>query len=184
MRKAVIVCLFLAFVTAGDLKTEVSSDESYLIRRAYLDVLGVLPTMEEISWYCEYNRDSYRIAVDWLVSKTHEDVRIRLWLLSKQYREKAKEPLGIKQLEKNICYLSGVEYKDDFEYLNKIKQLFILLAKQTGNSDLEVIDIMCSQLMSRVTGVEEANRLLGVLKQSDWSAVLAAILELDDVKHK
>jgi hypothetical protein len=180
----VIVCLFLAFVTAGDLKTEVSYDESYLIRRAYLDILGVVPTMEEISWYCEYNTDSYRVAVDWLVAKAHEDAKTRIWLLSKEYREKVREPLDSKQLEKNICYLSGVEYKDDPEYLRGVKHLFVNLAKKIDDSDLAAIDVICSQLMSRVTRVAEANMLLRVLREEGWDATLEKILKLEDVCNK
>lgn len=184
MRKAVIVCLVLAFVTAGDLKPEVSLDESYIIRRAYLDVLGVMPTTEEIVWYCEYNNDPYTTAVDWLVKQADEDVKIRIWLLSKPYKEAAKQPIDPKWLDRNLCYLSGVVYVDDPVYIHNVKLRFIELAKKASDSDLGAIDYMAYQLMSRVTHVDEANRLLGVLKQEGWRGVLEAILGLEDVCYK
>lgn len=184
MRNAVIVCLILAFVTAGDLKTEVAFDESYLIRRAYLDVLGVMPTSEEIAWYCEYNTDSYRIAVDWLVKQADEDVKIRIWLLSKEYKKAASQPIDSKWLDRNLCYLSGVVYIEDPVYLRNVKRIFIELAQKSSDSDLGAIDYMAGQLMSRVTHVDEANMLLGVLKREGWLGVLDKIFSLDDVKHK
>ena len=165
-------------VLAGDNK------ESQLIRRAYLDILGVLPTAEELAWYCEYNTDGYRVAVDWLVKRSSADNKTRRFLLSFEYRNKPLEDIKIEDLEKNIFYLSGLEYREGEFELRQAKQKFIELAKKEADADLDIIDFMCNQLMSRVTNVGEANMLLGVLKKNGWDDTLEAILDLYDVKHK
>jgi hypothetical protein len=165
-------------VLAGDNK------ESQLIRRAYLDILGVLPTAEELAWYCEYNTDGYRVAVDWLVKRASADNKTRRLLLSKEYRSRGPEEIKRKDLDRSIFYLSGLEYHEGAFELKQAKSTFIELAKKEADADLDVIDYMCNQLMSRVTGVYEANTLLGVLRKNGWDDTLEAILDLYDVKHK
>jgi len=165
-------------VLAGDNK------ESQLIRRAYLDILGVLPTAEELAWYCEYNTDGYRVAVDWLVKRASADNKTRRFLLSIEYRNLSAIEIKRKDLDKNIFYLSGLEYHESEAELQQAKITFIELAKKEADADLDIIDYMCNQLMSRVTKVDEANMLLGVLRKNGWDDTLEAILDLYDVKHK
>ena len=173
-----ILLVLVEKVLAGDNK------ESQLVRRAYLDILGVLPTAEELAWYCEYNTDGYRVAVDWLVKRASADNKTRRFLMSSEYRNREPEELERKDLDRNIFYLSGLVYHEGVGELQQAKTTFIELAKKEADADLDVIDFMCNQLMSRVTSVYEANMLLGVLKKNGWDDTLEAILDLYDVKHK
>ena len=65
MRKLIFLALAFLFVLTG--KITAKEDSSFLIRRVYLDVIGVLPTTEEIDSYCVYNTNSYSMAVDFVL---------------------------------------------------------------------------------------------------------------------
>lgn len=179
--------VFLAYAFYWLLLENLGADvnkEARLIRRAYLDTLGVLPTKEELSWYLEYNTDGYRVAVDWLMLKTHGDTKTRLFLLSKEYTEKAPELMDRNVLNRNIFYLSGLEYKEGEEELLMAKKRFIELARKSADSDLDSIDLLCEQLTGRVTKVDEANKLVDLLREKGWLDVLEAILLFDDTKSR
>ena len=184
MSRVVIVCCALLLFTAGDIKAIEAKDESYIIRRAYLDVLGILPTLGEISWYCEYNTDSYRVAVDWLIAKTGDDNKLRKLLLSKEYKEQKKTLIAKEKILENLFYLSGVPYKPGEQALLEVKALFISYSRESADTDIDAIDIMCNQLMSRASSVDEANWLLAVLRADGWIKTLDSILELEDVRCK
>lgn len=169
-------------------------DEAYLIRRAYLDILGVVPTISELEWYCEHNNDGYNKAVDYLLGSSAmrlvgdaEVARKRAFLMSSNYKQGAKVLLPNGKLDEIIKYL--VNYSGDTA---KAKELFINYARAYEDGDLDAIDRMALQLMGRVTTVDEANRLLRVLRcgaeilgeMESWRNVLEQLLIFDDVRNK
>jgi hypothetical protein len=81
---------------------ESQSKESFLIRRAYLDTVGRIPSIEEVEWYVVYN-DGYKSAVEWL-DKYPDKINqySKEYLLSEEYKNKKREILSDEQINKNI----------------------------------------------------------------------------------
>jgi hypothetical protein len=171
-------------------------DEPYLIRRAYLDTLGVIPTTQEIEWYCVYNRNGYNLAIDWLLASEKYNWILprhysRILLLSSEYRELSKMKLTKDQVYKNLLYVTGGDIINITE--NSIKEASIKLinnAVLSSSNEGEVIDYMCESLMSRSSNLEEINKLNKIVKESTkneddmWMDVLQEIMELEDVNSK
>jgi hypothetical protein len=191
-------CIFLIFLTLtlGDIFSNNGRDESYQIRRAYIDVLGVFPTIEEIDWYCVYNTKGYELAVDWLTKHPKylqlADPYSRSKLLSDDYKYAPQQPLSLQKLHEAIFYFAGKQYVADKKALYDAKLKFIAYARQCAVNDLDAIDYMSSQLMSRSTKLEEANKMLGHLKEYSqtmseekaWVAMLDELLKLPDIRSK
>ena len=186
-----IVCLFL--VTGGLAK----EDESYLIRRAYIDVLGVVPTAEEIDWFCVYNNDSYRLAVEWILqnpSYKWDEVKgdAKTYLHSDLYKTLKKMPISKKQMNHIILYIAGDTYEATEENVEKSIKKIINHAINSSSDDVETIDYICYRLMSRVTHLDEANYLSKKLKEfkkttneeQAWLMLFNEILLLEDVKKR
>lgn len=196
MRRHACILLIFLTLTLGDIFSSGSRDESYQIRRAYIDVLGVFPTIEEIDWYCVYNTGGYELAVDWIIKHPKysylSEAFSRNRLLSDEYKYASQQPLADKKLHEAIFYFAGEQYADDEKALTRAKLKFIACAKQCTINDLDTIDYMTCQLMSRSTKLDEANELLGCLKRSmatlpedrAWLSVLEEMLKLKDVKNK
>jgi hypothetical protein len=173
--------------------------ESFLIKRIYLDSIGLLPTTQEIEWFCTYNDNSYETAVNWLILKnsfkwTMPEEYIKLFLNSKEYKSYKKLPLSKEQIYKNLFYVCGMD-KDLIPNETNIKTACIKLiecAKKCAYSDDDIIDYMAMSLMCRNTNVEENNKLRIVFNESiknsnelnAWIDVLKTILEFEDVKTK
>jgi len=190
--------LILALV-AGGLLFASQPDESRIIRRAYLDVLGVVPTASELDWYCVYNKNnSYRLAVDWLTSRpgagyngTHGE-ELKKFLLSKEYTARKSAPISKDKLNTILLYVAGVEGKPyPVNILNaKLKLVSDALLEETGDTD--VIDYMAIRLMSRTTHLGEINSLLDclrtarktMLEEGAWLKTLDLLLSLEDVGSK
>jgi hypothetical protein len=192
-RRAWIVMVAIALSLSEVLPSE-RKDEAYLIRRAYLDILGVVPTISELEWYCEHNNDGYNKAVDYLLGSSAmrlvgdaEVARKRAFLMSSNYKQGAKVLLPNGKLDEIIKYL--VNYSGDTA---KAKELFIRYARAYEDGDLDAIDRMALQLMGRVTTVNEANSLLRVLRcgvetlgeGEGWKNALEQLLLFDDVRNK
>jgi len=196
MRRHACILLIFLTLTLGDIFSSGGRDESYQIRRAYIDVLGVFPTIEEIDWYCVYNTKGYELAVDWIAKHPKysylSEAFSRNRLLSDEYKYASQQPLAEKKLHEAIFYFAGEQYTDDKKALAQAKLKFIACAKQCTINDLDTIDYMACQLMSRATKLDEANKLLGCLKQSmetlsedaAWTNVLNELLKLKDVRSK
>jgi hypothetical protein len=60
--------LFLQLFFVGVCSGEDKVSESKLIRRAYIDITGVLPTVTEMEWFTVYNNDGYKLAVEFLLT--------------------------------------------------------------------------------------------------------------------
>jgi hypothetical protein len=191
-------CIFLIFLTLtlGDIFSNGGRDESYQIRRAYIDVLGVFPTIEEIDWYCVYNTKGYELAVDWItrhpkyahLSESYSKNK----LLSDDYKYAPQQPLAAQKLHEAIFYFAGQKYSQDKKALYEAKLKFIAYARQCATNELDAIDYMASELMSRTTRLDEANKMLAYLKsysatlpeEKAWVAVLDELLKLPDICNK
>ncbi len=192
MRRLLTLCVICVFLIGGAFAKE---DESYLIRRAYIDVLGVVPTAEEIDWFCVYNKNSYEVAVEWILqhnSYKWDEIKgdARSYLHSNLYKTFKKMPLSTKQLNNIILYVAGDIHEATEENIRKSKQKIINHAINSTLNDLEAIDYICYRLMSRVTHLDEANYLSKKLKEfkktksqdEAWLDLFNEILLLEDIK--
>jgi hypothetical protein len=199
MRKPAIILIVFACLVFGEIFSKEHKDDSYIIRRAYFDVLGTFPTIEELEWYCVYNTEGYKIAVDWLLSnpvylrKSKGDTKaLRELLMSPDYKEQVKTPISREDLVRVIFYFVREEYSAEPEKQRKAKLKFLACARAIAESDLDVIDVFANLLMSRSTRVTEANQLLTCLKNfralasedEAWLAVIEQVLKLEDVRSK
>jgi hypothetical protein len=193
MRHFIALVLLWSFLTLNSLAKE---DESRLIRRAYIDMLGIVPTIEEIDWYCVYNDNSYVLAVEyilehsfykWFTSKS----QLKVWLLSDDYKNSEKKPLTTQQINKIIVYVAGDKHEPTLENVNQSIKTIINHANKYGSSDSERIDYICSILMARESNKDEANFLLSILREQrkitteekSWLFVFEQILLLEDIKN-
>lgn len=189
---SLLVLQYLITGTCSAIAGEKIKDE-YLIRRAYLDVLNVVPTIEEIDWYVVYNTtNSYQLAVDFLLSRENKKWNIdnqigRVLLMSEAYKNMPLRALPKETIEKCVMYVVG-DLKNNYtqENVNNSIKKLIELSEKTSNDQLDRIDYICNCLMSRTTTLEEANSLLTIFKnekneQVAWYKVVNRILQLPDV---
>lgn len=177
------------------MKVNAKDNDALLIRRAYLDTIGIVPTSQEIEWYCVYNNNGYEVALDWLI-KHHEYGRhshviyTKEYLMSKEYKNAPKAKIGKKQVYKNLLYVTGTNEELSLDSISKALSRLIQYAIASSNGDTEVIDYMCEALMSRSSNLEEINKLTKIIKDSKknefdtWIDVLNEILTFEDVNSK
>ena len=192
VRKLIYFLLVFVFLSQG---VTAKDNDSFIIRRAYLDVLGVVPTIEEIEWYCVYNTNGYTLAIDWLLTCEKHKWIIpkecsRILLLSSEYKNSPKMRIPKQQVYKNLLYVTGSEMVVSPENVKKASLKLVESAIACGNGDTEIIDYMCESMMSRSSNLEENNKLSKIVKDSSkpekdtWMDVLREILELEDVNCK
>jgi hypothetical protein len=200
MKKGYFAIALLTALVAGSLLFASTGDESRIIRRAYLDILGTVPTITEIEWYCVYNKhNSYKLAVEYLISRPGAGLKgicdkdeLRKTLLSKEYREAKREQLTIKKVHEMVMYQAGIRGEANEANVLKAKISLIENAMSDESTDSDTIDHMALQLMSRSTNLEEANLLLATLRafrkglseETAWVKTLDRMLVLDDVASK
>ena len=188
MKKVIILYIYF-FLYCSQLSF--AKDDSYIIRRAYIHILGIVPTEEEIDWYCIYNKNGYELAIKWLVSKNNEFEEKKLpreLLLTKN-----KILLSKYELNKIILYISG-DYNKQItdQNIREASLKIISNSKLTALNNLDVIDNITNKLMCRSTNVNEANLLLRKLnyflenknENDAWLEIFNEILNLEDVKNK
>lgn len=73
MRNIIFLVMFLSFSSMNGMS---ENDESRLIRKLYLDTIGLLPTIEEMEWYMVYNNNGYDLAVLYVFNKIEKDLII------------------------------------------------------------------------------------------------------------
>lgn len=172
-----------------------AKDESFLIRRAYIDTIGVVPTIEEIEWYCTYNTNkSYEVAVHYLINHPKCKINtprrlLKLLLLSSDYKNRDKMPMIREQIIKNLFYVVGMgdvsDYSDNI-YKTACYKL-IDSALNYGDDPADAIDYMANCLMSRSTHLKEINDLIKIYKDSNKPErdalfdVLSVLLTFEDV---
>jgi hypothetical protein len=196
MRAFFMIVAWLVLMSSTGLGEPKTIRTETLIRRAYLDISGHVPTMEEIDWYCVYNqRNSYELAVDALLSRDHilwkqPKPWIKRMLMSDAYRD--QEPVLV-DMKPQILYVVGMQSLEQTpENVKRAKMKLIEYAVMSSNNSDEVIDYLCNALMSRPSNLKEANMLSFKFSQASrvfddvvaWMVVLEDILQLDDVKHK
>ena len=193
MRK--FICFFLACSFLIINKINANEDESFLIKRAYLDTIEKIPTQSEIEWYLVYNKNGYELAVDWLIMNKNYKWNIpkeyaKILLLSKDYLHLPKMKLNQLQIRKNLLYVVGMNQEPTVENVEVAKLSLVKMAIESGGSETEIMDYMANSLMCRSTNLEENNALSKIIRESSknendtWSEVLNAILEFEDVKTK
>ena len=102
-------------------------------------------------------------------------------------------PLSREQLNKQLCYIAGEEYSGDYASVIKARGKLIKYALEATDNDVDAIDYLAYQLMSRVTTMTEANYLKGKLKDYKlssktenlaWESLLDELLGFEDVRNR
>ena len=196
MRAFFVIVAWLVLMSASVLGESKTIRTETLIRRAYIDISGHVPTVEEIDWYCVYNQNnSYELAVDTLLSREwilwkQPKHQIKRMLMSPGYKDQDPVPVDMRP---QIIYIVGMGDVEATPKNVKIaKTKLIEFALMSSNNSDEVIDYMCNALMSRPSNLQEANMLSFKFSQASqmlsddaaWMAVLDDILQLDDVRNK
>jgi hypothetical protein len=195
MRKFLFLVLSFGILFSEDVKA--NDNVSLLIRKAYIDVLGYVPTTEEMDWYLIYNKDhAYEIAINYLISNPNCKWNIpkhlaKLLLHSTDYKSQTKQPMLREQIAKNLFYAVGMGLQTVYTQENydlACKRL-INIATNSYESESDIIDYMANVLMSRSTNLKEINYLLKIkhsfkLEEQAYLKVLQEIMEFPDVKLK
>ena len=143
------------------------------------------------------------LAVEWVLSRPREQWTpgwgnmsiedVKQTLTSQSYKTFKKMPLSRERLNRQLCYLSGEEYTEDYSSVLRARTKLIKYALDATDSDVDAIDHLAYQLMSRVTKMDEANYLKGKLKEYKatvkieelaWECLLDELLALEDVKNR
>lgn len=167
--------------------------EVRLIRRAYLDVTGLLPTASEIDWYVVYNKDGYKMAIKYLTER-YTTTLTADYLLSNEYITQSPVLIPAVQLKRSVLYLAGLQESsmDIEQAFHRGKQRLIEHALTCTLSLDEAIDYLCNMLMSRVSNAQENNMLVRKFNDVEalsnehraWMVVIDEILKLPDVATK
>ena len=160
-------------------------DDSRLIRRLYLDSVGMPPTIEEIEWYISYNTTKgYELAVDWVITR-HGEEKLRSYYLSKEYRQSTPTAISQETLDNIIKYQVGKLYLTNQQAEDEL----IKIGLDLYTDPLDIIDYFAMCMMSRVTHLNEANELLKLYKsfktdKERYRCVLAQMKTYRDYKYK
>lgn len=193
MKQLLLLLCFLATQATSTVSANPVHREIRIIRRAYLDVTGLLPTPEEIDWYVVYNKNGYQMAVDDLLKRAAPEFS-RETLLSREYTDSEDTLLERAVLERSIIYLTGF-WKGVLseELYEKAAEKFIKDALLVGDDNVSnAIDYMVNLLTCRPSTAAEENELLKIfnkvsLKENElsaWKTVLLHIFEIHDCKYK
>lgn len=186
-----LLCSFLLLTNKGT-----ALEESFLIRRAYLELTNHIPTITEMEWYCVYNTNAYETAVDWLINTSNRkwkdvpDNYIKLILTSDNFKNSPKIKLSDEEIYQNLFYITGLKKEISESTIKEASKLLIKWAIESGNTETESIDYMCMALMNRCSNLEEINILTKILKDSikseddTWLDILNTILTFDDARTK
>lgn len=168
--------------------------EARMIRRAFLDTVGVIPSSEEIEWYLVYNQNGYSLAVAYLVQNGPLNGLDAQRLLSEEYREQPDRPIEREVLERNVIYLAGMGRKEVTPELfeSACARLIEDALRVADGRVSEAIDYLVNTLTCRNATVVEVNTMVGIYKQVilkseeavAWRTVLSHVLEMHDCKSK
>lgn len=196
MRKLSFLVLSLIMLFTSSIKA--NNDVALLIKKAYIDVLGHIPTATEMDWYLVYNKNqSYEIAVNYLITNSKSKWNIpknlaKMLLLSNEYKTQEKQQMMPEQITKNLFYVVGIELNLSFTQENyKIACIKLINnAMMCCDTESDIIDYMANALMCRSTNVEEINYLLKTMHSSPkkeeeaYYDVLQELMKFYDVKSK
>lgn len=140
--------------------------DSRLIRKMFLDVLGVPPTPPELDWYLVYNSNSYIKAVETVTDKYASPLKNLLYtvLISSSYKESGRVLLSNDEKEMIIKYQSGMKNFSLTEAENRLVELSII-NRDNGEVVTEPLDFLATNLMARNTTLEEENFLSKIVKK-------------------
>lgn len=192
MKTVMLIGLMVMLAITGRLQAK---DESFLIRRAYIDTIGIVPTIEEIEWYCTYNTtNSYEAAVHYLINNPKCKLNVpkrllKMLLMSSEYKAQDKIPMLREQVIKNLFYVVGMGNVLDYSDNNYKIACYKLIdnALNYGDDPADSIDYMANCLMSRTTHLSEINGLIRIVKDSNKPErealfdVLNVLLTFEDV---
>jgi hypothetical protein len=178
-----------AFASTDDFRREVR-----LIRRAYLDTTGFVPTEVEIDWFMVYERTGYPFAVDFLTKEGARSGMTRDLLLSAEYRNQPEREVTREELERNVIYLAG-KYRDGVPQVSfeEAAVSFIEDALRAGEGRVgESINYIVQGLICRPSTAEEETQLTRIFNQVSlkseelvaYKTVLLHVFELHDCKFK
>ena len=180
MRKlllTVITYLSVCYTSLGD--------DSRVIRRLYLDTIGMPPTVEELDWYSTYNRvKGYELAVDWVLTKTGAE-KFKKYYLSEAYKTKQQLEISQSILSNIIKYQVGKLFITDEQATDEL----IKLGDLQFSNPLDVIDYFALNMMARVTHLDEANLLLRVFRsfkdeREGYREVISLMKDFRDYRYK
>jgi len=195
MRKTFFLVLALMVLTVSGMFG--NGNSASLIRRAYIDTLGVPPTVTEMDWLLVYNKNkSYEVAVNYLIANPKFKWNMpknlaKLLLLSNDYRSLPKVPMLPEQVIKNLFYLVAM---DNVPYIEEnIKTAcykLINIAMVCSDGETETIDYLAVSMMGRATNLNENNHLSKIIRNSNkseketWYDVLQEIMTFPDTINK
>ena len=177
--------LLLTVVTYISLCYTSLGDDSRLIRRLYLDTIGMPPTIEELDWYTTYNKvKGYEMAVDWVLTK-NSDIKFKSYYLSNAYKTKTQAKIPQLTLDNIIKYQVGKLFLTNEQAVEEL----IKLGDMQYNNVLDMIDYFSLCMMSRVTHLDEANLLLRIFKsfkeeKEGYKEVINIMKDFQDYKYK
>lgn len=168
--------------------------EVRLIRRAYLDVTGLVPTETEIDWFLVYERTGYPLAVEFLMKDGPRGQFTREVLLSEEYRNQEERQLSREDLERNVLYLTGKfrggipEASFDEAAAKFIEDALLVGEGRVGES----INYLVQGLVCRPCTAEEETQLTRIFNQVSlkseelvaYKTVLLHVMEMRDCKFK
>lgn len=161
MRRSVnslFICI-LASLLLSVSAAEESLKEGQLIRRVYLDLLGIPPTPKELNWYLTYNKpDPLKRAVNDIVQNNES---LKEFLLSEDYKKKPLIPLSSLTLDLIVKYQSGM-LKNSLEEADR---KLVDISLKVVEDDLNPLDFMAECLIGRVTTAQEETELLKIIKK-------------------
>lgn len=186
MRTFLSLVLFLQLCFVGVCFSADKLTETKLIRRAYIDMLGVLPTVTEVEWFTVYNNDGYKMAVEFLLSKTSKE-EMRILLSSEEYEQNNDRILNIEEVMCIFLYLSGKKVGDIS--FSQAKQNLANNAVLCSSSDSEIIEYLCNALLCRDSNLQEANLIERYIRSSSndkelWVGVIDLIITFNAFTHK
>lgn len=160
--KRVVNTLFVCFLASFLLGVSAPVsliNEGQLIRRVYLDFLGIPPTPKELNWYLSYNKpEPLKRVVNDLVQ---DNGALKDFLLSPDYKNQDKTPLPPATLDLIVKYQSGM-INNPIEEADKKLVVISLLAAE---DDINPLDYMAECLMGRVTTAGEETELQKIIKK-------------------
>lgn len=191
-----ILCLLLTGTSVVCSQDDLRRDIR-LIRRAFLDVTGLLPTESEIDWFVVYERTGYPAAVEYLIRNGKNREFSREILLSEAYVRQEERPLDRAELQRNVLYLAGMWNGGTAELSEELfeegaKKFIADCLEWTDGRVGDTISLMVMALTCRPCTADEETSLVRIFNQVSLKAdelgayktVLMHIFEMHDCKFK
>jgi hypothetical protein len=147
------------------------------IRKLFLDIKGIPPSIKELEFYTIYSQNGYEVALDDLLNVKEKNDRIyfiKEYYLSSDYKSLPSSKLNKREIDNIILYQSGLKEGPLIDAKLKIIKDSLAIESDSGDA----IDYMAELLMGRLTNLDESNHLSKIRKKySDEEQGLLAVLE-------